>query len=380
MTTRATVFISYAREDLAFAEGLYDALSAEFLPWMDKKSLVGGQDWERALTLAVRRSDFFIFCASSNSATKRGTIQKEIKLALEVWREKLEDDIYFIPVRLENCEVPDQISRFQWIDAFENGWFEKIVRALKHGIIQGNSAPGPLPISFEERIIANSPEDDRFKMKVAYPEFQPAVATGIAEINAAISVFARRIASNFSSSEHIGEESDIGIHNYLLVNFSVSTISATMISVQFEFDIYTGGAHGNQTVQTRNFSRSPFRELSPDQLPTFNKQKEFLLEISNFCQEDIARQKRNRLEEWSKGSGEQIQVEGPSEWEKDWIKTGAGPDWKNFENYWVEGNSLHFSFAPYQVASYAEGFFSCSMPIPRLEPLMRPEIVKILKG
>ena len=153
LMSRAKVFISYAREDLAFAERLYDALSGEFSPWMDKKNLVGGQDWERALTLAVRRSDFFIFCASNNSANKRGTIQKEIKLALEVWRGKLEDDIYFIPLRLEACEVPDQISRFQWIDAFENGWFEKIVRALQHGITQAKSAPSPLPISFEERVI-----------------------------------------------------------------------------------------------------------------------------------------------------------------------------------------------------------------------------------
>jgi len=171
MTARATVFISYAREDFAFAEKLCDLLSAEFSPWMDKKNLIGGQDWERALTVAVRQSDFFIFCASANSVAKRGTIQKEIKLALDVWREKLEDDIYFIPVRLERCDVPGHISRFQWIDAFESGWFEKVVRALRYGATRAKSASDLLPISFEERIIANSPEDE-FEMKVVYPEFQ----------------------------------------------------------------------------------------------------------------------------------------------------------------------------------------------------------------
>ena len=215
-------------------------------------------------------------------------------------------------------------------------------------------------------------------MKVAYPEFQPADALGIADINAAISVFARRIASNFSNSEGIGEEGPLGLTDFLSVDFAVSTISATLISVQFSFDIYTGGAHSNQNVQTKNFGRSPFRELTLDQLPTYIKGKEFLLQVSNFCQEDIMRQKRNQLEKWSDGSAEQLRE--ADEWEKNWIKTGAGPDWKNFENYWVEGDSLHFSFAPYQVASYAEGFFSCSMPFSKLEPLIRPEIIEILKS
>lgn len=372
---RPVVFISYAREDLAFAERLYDALSAEFSPWMDKKKLIGGQDWERALTLAVRQSDFFLFCASGHSVTKRGTVQKEIKLALEVWREKLEDDIYFIPVRLEVCEVPDQISRFQWIDAFESGWFERIVKALRYGVAQTNSAPSPLPILVEERIIASSPEAD-FEMKVAYPEFQPANAVGIADVNAAVSVFARKVASNFSNSDHT--ESPLGLADFLSVGFAVSTISAAIISLQFSFDIYTGGAHSNQTVQTRNFGREPFRELTLSDFPAPGKHKEFLSAVSDSCHEEILHQKRSRIEKWLDGRPEKTRE--MSEWETDWIKRGAGPDWKNFEHFWVEGDSLHFSFSPYQVASYAEGFFSCSIPISRLEPLMRPEMVKILRG
>lgn len=140
---RASVFISYAREDFEFANRLYDSLSIEFSPWMDKRNLFGGEDWERALTLAVKRCDFFVFCASTKSVSKRGAIQKEIKLVLEGWREKLQDDIYFIPLRIESCEMPGAISGFQWIDAFEEGWIENILRSFRAGILRAHATSEP---------------------------------------------------------------------------------------------------------------------------------------------------------------------------------------------------------------------------------------------
>ncbi len=135
MNARAQIFLSYAREDEEKVENLYQELSdAGFKPWMDKKDILPGERWETSIRRAIRRSDFFLACLSANSATKRGVLQKEIKDALDIWQEMLDSDIYLIPVRLEDCEVPESLSDFQWVNLFEeNGW-TRLVEAIQVGM------------------------------------------------------------------------------------------------------------------------------------------------------------------------------------------------------------------------------------------------------
>lgn len=129
------IFLSYASEDKAHVEQLYQKLlDARFKPWMDTKDILPGERWEYSINKAIRVSDFFIVCLSTNSVSKRGFLQKEIKNALNIWQEKLEADIYLIPVRLEKCEVPDSLKVFQWVDLFEDDWFSKLVKAINAGL------------------------------------------------------------------------------------------------------------------------------------------------------------------------------------------------------------------------------------------------------
>jgi len=112
--TTVQIFLCYVREDKERLENLYQKLSdAGFKPWMAKKDLVGGERWKSRISQAIRRSDLFLACLSANSVDKRGFVQREIKDALDIWREKLESDIYLIPVRLEDCEVPESLRDFQ---------------------------------------------------------------------------------------------------------------------------------------------------------------------------------------------------------------------------------------------------------------------------
>lgn len=135
MRPKAQIFLSYAREDRVKVEVLYQQLSeAGFRPWMDKKDLLPGERWKSSIGRAIRRSDFFVICLSTNSVHKRGFFQKEIRSALEIWREKLESDIYLIPVRLDDCEVPDSLSEFQWLNLFKEDDWTHLVRALQTGI------------------------------------------------------------------------------------------------------------------------------------------------------------------------------------------------------------------------------------------------------
>jgi hypothetical protein len=131
----AQVFLSYAREDRGKVESLYQKLSdAGFNPWMDTKGILPGENWKLAIQKAIQDSDFFLACLSANSVSKRGFVQREIRDALNIWQEKLDSDIYLIPVRLEDCKVTESLSDFQWVNLFEEDGWARLVKAIQVGM------------------------------------------------------------------------------------------------------------------------------------------------------------------------------------------------------------------------------------------------------
>ena len=135
MKKAAQIFLCYAHQDAAQVEPLYEKLScAGFQPFMDTKNILPGEDWELVLMNAIREAPFFLACLSKNSVNRRGMVQKEIREALEVWRQKLDSDIYFIPVRLEGCMVPPALAKFQWGDLFQDDGFDRLKLAVNTGL------------------------------------------------------------------------------------------------------------------------------------------------------------------------------------------------------------------------------------------------------
>jgi hypothetical protein len=126
------VFLSYAAENEAEARHLYTMLEGRgHHPWMDKHDLLPGQQWEIAIRRAIEGADFFVALMSRNSVTKRGFVQKEIRFALDVLGEVPPGRIYFIPARLDECEVPDAIRQLHWIDLRSEDAYAKLWRAIE---------------------------------------------------------------------------------------------------------------------------------------------------------------------------------------------------------------------------------------------------------
>jgi hypothetical protein len=110
---------------------LYKQLLADGIdPWLDEENLLPGQDWALEITKALRASDLIIVCLSRGSVTKEGFIQKEIRQALDVADEKPEETIFLIPLRLEQCEVPERLRKWQWVDLFEKDGYQRLLRSL----------------------------------------------------------------------------------------------------------------------------------------------------------------------------------------------------------------------------------------------------------
>ncbi|MGC1376983.1 MAG: TIR domain-containing protein [Anaerolineales bacterium] len=127
------IFLSYARADAAAVRKLHRYLCEKgFDVWFDKENLVPGQDWQLEIEKGLSRSDVILVCLSQAAVSQEGFVQKEFKFALDRALEMPEGRIFLIPVRLQACEAPTRLSRYQWVDLFEREGYSRLMRGLKH--------------------------------------------------------------------------------------------------------------------------------------------------------------------------------------------------------------------------------------------------------
>ena len=128
------IFLSYAHADVAAVRKLHRYLRDKgFDVWFDKESLVPGQDWQLEIEKGLSHSDVILVCLSQTAVSKEGFVQKEIRFALDRALEMPEGRIFLIPVRLQPCEAPTRLSRYHWVDLFEDedAGYQHLMRALK---------------------------------------------------------------------------------------------------------------------------------------------------------------------------------------------------------------------------------------------------------
>ncbi len=112
------VFVSYGHEDLAVAQELYNALlRAGHTPWLDKRDLMPGERWSERISDEIPKADFFVLLLSRRSFTRRGFLQKEVRLALEILDQIPPDQRFLIPVLLDNFKpAHGTLRQLHWFD------------------------------------------------------------------------------------------------------------------------------------------------------------------------------------------------------------------------------------------------------------------------
>lgn len=116
------------------AEKFYSDLKSEGIaPWLAPHDIVPGENYKTKIAEVIKDSTHFLALFSSKSVSKRGFIQRELAIALEVLEECPEGDIFIIPVRLDDCKPRHKkLKDIQWVDIFpsyEQG-FNKILKAM----------------------------------------------------------------------------------------------------------------------------------------------------------------------------------------------------------------------------------------------------------
>ncbi len=135
------VFISYAREDIEVARKLRaDIEKAGIKTWLDKEYLLPGQKWRTVIRKEIRECSHFLALLSSKSLSTRGFVQKELKMALDMLGEFPDDEIFVIPVRIEECEPEDeQLQEIHRADLFPS--YEKGLRDILRVLWREESPP-----------------------------------------------------------------------------------------------------------------------------------------------------------------------------------------------------------------------------------------------
>ena len=346
---------------------------------MDCRSLRPGQNWDFEIKRALDKATFVLFFLSNNSFDRRGYIQRELKLALDKANEKLVDDIYLIPILLDdNVPIPDLLKGVQHISAASADCNERIVDALNHQLGRLGSeriaAQEEGGITWRKRKISESWDGlPGYEVELEYFEFQSNEYANISQISDYIkgrllsSLFDHRAAklSLDPRSFNYGQTRFLRTDSYD-AHCSEPTIIGKVMSIQYTVDWYgAGAAHPNHHFETYNFLLDPLvliKELSD----MFKDVDEAFRVIQEHA--------RSQLYEVRVGDDPEDEE---NKLPRHLIDDGTSK-WEHFQSFKFSKDNLDLLFAPYQVAAYACGPQFASLPFSVLAPFMRPEFVSAM--
>lgn len=136
------IFISYASADREKARKLHSFLAGQGAdPWLDVENLLPGQDWKMEINKALDETDLVLLCLSRHSVSREGYVQKEMRLALDRALEIPPGEIFLIPCRFEDVELPYSLRDYQWVDLFDETGMNKLVQSLNLRANRVKAAP-----------------------------------------------------------------------------------------------------------------------------------------------------------------------------------------------------------------------------------------------
>lgn len=299
-TADTKVFISYAKEDRDEALLLFKALQDEGAsPWIDIRCLLPGERWEEAILREIRQADVVVVLLSDQSVKKRGFIQKEIRTALRLWEEKLEDDIYLIPVRLDDCKPPEALAGFQWVDLWSSDGLGRLVLAIENAkarknVDRSDSMVGSVTVKTVQ-LRERSDVAPKFSASVEFPRFGgPVGLDSLERANASVARSASDLFEDFVTTERdLSRDPELAAMemgtSVLNSTYSVTLGTRRLLSVRCQVYLYgAGAAHGNIHYQHFNYQLEPFRTLLLGDI--FQESSGWRDAIRKWCAEDLSRQ------------------------------------------------------------------------------------------
>jgi len=347
------VFISYTSGDRDRVEPIADALIASGVDaWMDKKRLKAGQNWDFEIRRALDKAALLVVFLSDKSVTKRGYIQREIRLALEKAEEKLVDDIYLIPVLLdENVTVPDLIKDLQFIRYDDEAFQEHLLDAVRHQLqrlglaieVAQNEAEINWQFYNHRELRDGIPgcEAD-FRLPRLSSTKHPMVSQigDIIRGELLLELADLRYQTLLPDPEvfNFGQDRYRRTHT-LDASPQTPKVKGRILSLAYWLhSYYAGAAHPNHGVSTYCFLVDPL---------CYIRTLEMIFVDLEVALDAIRSEVRSRLIAVLRGEGDEY-------FDQEWLERGT-ETWNDFTAFTFEENGIELHFPPYQVASYAAG-------------------------
>lgn len=131
------VFVSYVRENQNVIDRICNHLKKNNIPyWLDREKIDPGKNWKTSIRNAIKKGSMFIACFSIESINKQESVMnEEISLAIDILRLKQFDSGWIIPLKLNECDIPDieigggrYLKDIQYIDLYPS--FPKNIKKL----------------------------------------------------------------------------------------------------------------------------------------------------------------------------------------------------------------------------------------------------------
>lgn len=161
------VFISHAFADHEKAQKLYaHLLSLGVRPWLDTENLLPGQDWKYEIRKALDESDAILICFSKKSFNKWGDVQKEMRLGLEHALESPPGEVFLVPCRFEECDLPFSLREYQAVDLFTENGVRMLNKSLSARAQKVGASPpavdnSPVPEIKKEKAVPRQWSDEK---------------------------------------------------------------------------------------------------------------------------------------------------------------------------------------------------------------------------
>ena len=162
------VFISYVSENIEMIDRLCQELKAHGIEvWRDRDNIDPGLRWKREIRRAIQQGAFFIACFSKEYDGRKQTyMNEELTIAIAELRQRPINQAWFIPVKLNECEIPDRdigggetLRDLQYVNLYED-WDGNLQRILK--IVQPES-PETINVNTIEQSVDPNAEEEFFK-------------------------------------------------------------------------------------------------------------------------------------------------------------------------------------------------------------------------
>ena len=159
------VFISYVHENKLEVDRIHQELeSYDIKVWRDLQDLNPGERWKRQIRKAIQDGTFFIACFSKEYHDRyESYMNEELTIAIERLRQLHIDQVWFIPVKLNDCELPDiDIGRGETLEDLTyvklykdwDGGIQRIVNLIRSESSENTWDESRIDIEIDQRAVA----------------------------------------------------------------------------------------------------------------------------------------------------------------------------------------------------------------------------------